>query len=592
MRIPHLRLIAPMMGLMLLLSIVGPTWARHAADRFDGFETDRSGRPPAHWKLGCTVASRTMAEVTRSHPASGRQCVRIVKRGTEDFGNLVQTIEARPYLNQRIRFRAAVRTQPAAPESCAQLWLRIDCTEGRCAFFDNMADRPIRSTQWRAYDIIADVPEDAENILIGVIVNGPGQVWLDDASLTVLGAAGAPAPGPNRLIEGIAVVAVKDFMRLQNSGEAIGSLQFPRYFPIIDDEQFVLGRWIGAKTDQGKRVAISIEKVEPDGNGNLIQTCGISRFPAETGVVITVTSLVLRRERAAPEGDFPIPPADAYPAEVRPFLRSTANIVVDHPDIRGKARELRAETDDAWEIAIAVAELMRENTYRQRGRPDPRLPTSARVLKHGGSCCGSAVCASAILRACGIPAQITYCPAGYVHGIIRFHLRGYGWCRMDATCGVGKLPLVQKIDDRGLVRLYDMPIEMEKIEYAYAWPYHHNTIDDRYQFFSEGEPIAQVRFAARDEAEAAQEGRVAGRVSEPFPHLEPGSWNTVLVIEPWEIEYAEWTELAAASRTAVLAGEMGVFPAVRRLLATHAGGVWVRSRLRQLREFGELPGRP
>jgi len=589
MRTSHLGLIAPMAGLLLLLSAAVPVRAQHAADRFDGFETDRSGKPPAHWNLACTAASRTTAEVTRSHPASGRQCVRLVKRGTEDFGNLVQSLETQPYLHKRIRFRAAVRTQPSAPESCAQLWLRIDCPEGRCGFFDNMADRPIRSTQWRAYEIIADVPKDAEKILIGMIVNGPGQVWLDDASLTVLGPAGSPAPGMKRLLEGVALVAVKDFMRLENSGDAIESLQFPRYFPIIDDEQFVLGRWVGAQTDEGKRVAISIAKVEPDGHGNLIHTYEISRFPAETGVVVTVTSLVLRRERAAPDGKFPIPPASEYPEEVRPFLRSTANIVVDHPDIRNKAREIRAKTDDAWEIAVAVAALMRENTYKQRGRPDPRLPTSARVLKHGGSCCGSAVCASALLRACGIPARITYCPAGYVHGIVRFYLNGYGWCRMDATCGVGKLPLVQKINDRGLVRLYDMPIEMEKINYAYAWPYEHNTIDDRYRFYSEGKAIARVRFAARDEAEARREGRVSGRVSEPFAHLEPGSWNTVLVIEPWEIDDRAWAELTAASREAVLTDETGVFPTVRRLLATHVGRAWIQQQLRQLKQYGDLP---
>jgi hypothetical protein len=590
MRLPHVGLIGPVVGVVLLLLTAAPVWAQSTADRFDGFETDQPGRPPARWSLGCTAASRTTAEVTRSHPASGRQCVRLVKRGAEDFGNLVQSVEVGPYLNKRIRFRAAVRTQPAAPESCAQLWMRIDCPEGRCGFFDNMADRPIRTARWAAYEIIADVPEDAEKLLVGVIVNGPGQVWLDDVSLAVLGAARAPGAWTSRLVHGTAVVAVKDFMRLENAGDAIDSLQFPRYFPIIDDEQFVLGRWVEARTDAGRPVAISIAKVEADGHGNLIHTYEISRFPAETGVVVSVTSLVLRRERAAPEREFRIPRAGEYPAEVRPFLGSTANIVVDHPDIRNKARELRAKTDDAWQVAGAVAALMRENTYKQRGMPDPSLPTSARVLEHGGSCCGSAVCAAALLRACGIPAQITYCPAGYVHGIVRFYLNGYGWCRMDVTSGVGKLPLVQKPNDRGLIRLYDMPIEMEKIDYAYAWPYEHNTIDGRYLFYSGGEVVRTVRFAARDEAEARQEGRVSGRVSKPFPHLEPGSWNTVLVIEPWEVEDAEWAGLAAASREAILTDQTGIFPAVARLLATRAGRAWIQQQLRQLKQYGDLPG--
>jgi hypothetical protein len=61
------------------------------------------------------------------------------------------------------------------------------------------------------------------------------------------------------------------------------------------------------------------------------------------------------------------------------------------------------------------------------------------------------------------------------------------------------------------------------------------------------------------------------------------------VSEPWEIADEAWAELAAASRTAVLDGELGVFPAVRRLLVTHAGRSWIQQQLRQLEQYGDLP---
>jgi len=575
----------------LLISATAAAGQEGPARHYD-FEHDRPGQMPAQWYLGCTVESRTTAEVSRSLPASGSQCVRLTKRGDADFGNLMQSFDARLYRGKRVRFRAAVRVQPAAPDSRARLWMRITRPDNTPGFFDNMRDRPIRTTNWTSHMIDGNVPQDAERVFIGVLVNGRGQVWVDDVVFEVIGDAvrdedvdeARAAP-----IEGVAVVAVKDFMRLENRGKAVADLEFPRYFPAIDDEQFVLGRWVAAATDKGRRIRITIAEVSPDPQGNLVHTYRIPRFPENEGVVVTVTSLVLRRERAAPEGAFPIPSPDEYPEHVRPFLQSTATVVVDQPDIRAAARTIRQTTSDAYAVANEIAALMKANTYTQRGRPDYSLPTSARVLRHGGSCCGSAVCAAALFRACGIPAQITYCPAGYVHGVIRFYLQGYGWCRMDSTSGTGRLPFVRRAAHRGFVRLYDMPLEMETIEYAYAWPFQHNTITDEYKFHSGGEVIPTVRFAARDEAEARRNGRPSGHVLEPFPHLEPGSWNTVFAIEQWEIEEGLWGKLKAESHAATCTDHIALYPKVRQLLGDRADRAWCAKQVRRLKEYGELP---
>jgi hypothetical protein len=232
---------------------------------------------------------------------------------------------------------------------------------------------------------------------------------------------------------------------------------------------------------------------------------------------------------------------------------------------------------------------MKGKCYRQLGTPDPRLPASAIPLRYGGSCCISAVTAAAVLRSCGIPAQITYCPAGYVHGIVRFHLDGYGWCRMDSTCGTGRLPLVEERVHRGLVRLYDMPIEMEKFPGSWGWPYQHSTIDKaRYEFRSGGKVVPSVRFADWDEEQARREKRPSGRVEEPFPHLESGSWNTVLVVEKWKVAGRKWDALVAASRTAVQNGRIGEFQRVLRLLRRYGGESWFNERLRELEGFGKL----
>jgi hypothetical protein len=189
------------------------------------------------------------------------------------------------------------------------------------------------------------------------------------------------------------------------------------------------------------------------------------------------------------------------------------------------------------------------------------LPTSAAVLKNGGSCCASAVAAAAVLRSCGIPAQVTYCPPpSYVHGIVRFYLNGYGWVRMDATSGTGNFPLVQQERDLTLVRVFDTPMKMEQIDYAYAWPYHHNDIDGKYRFLSGGEPVPQVHMQDSDGS-----GQLPF-VQTPFPHLVPGSWSCLLGSERLEKDWADFDALVAASRAAAITTTIGPFEDLARRL--------------------------
>ena len=160
---------------------------------------------------------------------------------------------------------------------------------------------------------------------------------------------------------------------------------------------------------------------------------------------------------------------------------------------------------------------------------------------------------------------------------------------MDATCSVGRLPLVRKNQHRGLVRLFDMPIEMETVETAYAWPYQHKTPRGRYVFLSEGRPAPTVRFAARDEAEAHKAGRVAGWIYEPFIHLEPGSLNMVLDLCEWDLSDANWSDLAAASHDAVTAKETGVLSSVVEALGERLSKDRLEDLIERLEEYGTLP---
>jgi RNA polymerase sigma factor (sigma-70 family) len=59
---------------------------------------------------------------------------------------------------------------------------------GRIFARDDMGDRPISgSTDWTQYQSVEDVPQDANGIVIAVILYGAGEVWADDFQIDIAG---------------------------------------------------------------------------------------------------------------------------------------------------------------------------------------------------------------------------------------------------------------------------------------------------------------------------------------------------------------------------------------------------------------------
>ncbi len=112
---------------------------------------------------------------------------RIDDRTPPGFGTLVQAIAAGPLRGKRVHLRADVRTA-VEPGGFARLGLRVDRTGGKAVFLDTMADRPIRDASWKTYEMEGEVPDDAERIVVLLVMTGGGKVWLDDVALQSVGA--------------------------------------------------------------------------------------------------------------------------------------------------------------------------------------------------------------------------------------------------------------------------------------------------------------------------------------------------------------------------------------------------------------------
>lgn len=101
------------------------------------------------------------------------------------FGAVNQSIDAAEYRGKEIRLIAHVKTNVRGAGNQGQLWLRVDRENMKRGFFDNMADRPIKSNEWKEYKITGRVNDDALNIVFGCFLMGEGQVWIDDFCLFV-----------------------------------------------------------------------------------------------------------------------------------------------------------------------------------------------------------------------------------------------------------------------------------------------------------------------------------------------------------------------------------------------------------------------
>ena len=158
-----------------------------------GFEQGQPGEVPPGW-FNPSVARDNgyTAKIVTDKPESGKQAVLVTlegeRKGPNSFGNLMTFFDATPYRGQRIRFRAAVRAEVEAGNQAA-LWVRVDREGGARGFFDNMADRPITSAEWKTYEISGEVAPDAKAIYLGMMLIGEGKAWIDSASFETLGAA-------------------------------------------------------------------------------------------------------------------------------------------------------------------------------------------------------------------------------------------------------------------------------------------------------------------------------------------------------------------------------------------------------------------
>ncbi len=219
-----------------------------APENFD-FEAGDEGQVPPGWVLpGIFAEHGYVAHTVGDQPDTGARCARLAFEGQRPppagvFGNLMRRFDATLYRGQRVRFSAAVRAAVRAPHR-AQLWMRVDRSEGAAGFFDNMDDRPITSAEWSRHEIEGEVAEDAEWIYVGLILIKEGEAWIDSVVLQVVDPPASATPGPAAPLENL------DF----ESGEP-GRIPVGWISPQFAEENGYAARTVAGEAAAGRRSA-------------------------------------------------------------------------------------------------------------------------------------------------------------------------------------------------------------------------------------------------------------------------------------------------------------------------------------------------
>jgi hypothetical protein len=193
-----MRAIATVFMAAVAFSAASPALQAQSSDLPQGWY--RAGNHPGDYEMA-------------TDPKGGREgkaCAFIRGRSAQPqgFGTLMQNIEAEEYRGKRLRFSAQVKA--AGIVNWAGLWMRIDgppqagSNTPMMLGFDNMQSRSIKGTaDWKRYDVVLDVPNEARVIAFGILLAGAGQAWMDDLQFETVGTdvpvtgTGALAKKPN-----------------------------------------------------------------------------------------------------------------------------------------------------------------------------------------------------------------------------------------------------------------------------------------------------------------------------------------------------------------------------------------------------------
>lgn len=141
---------------------------------------------PANWSLAGKDPTHFVA-IQDMNGWNGKPMLVLRPKSVSEMGwaTVMSTFRADQYRGKRVRFSAMMKTD--AVQGWAGMWMRIDGATTPGLAFDNMQNRPLKgTTSWKRYDVVLDVPIDADVISFGFLTNADGTAYFSAPTIDVV----------------------------------------------------------------------------------------------------------------------------------------------------------------------------------------------------------------------------------------------------------------------------------------------------------------------------------------------------------------------------------------------------------------------
>ena len=104
---------------------------------------------------------------------------------SREWTSFVQTISVVSKTKTKFKVEASVKLVTEDIFAKAAIWARVDNKNDEVAFFDNMADRPIKSDTWQIYAIEGTIDSNSKSLNFGGLCKFNGQFYFDNFKLYI-----------------------------------------------------------------------------------------------------------------------------------------------------------------------------------------------------------------------------------------------------------------------------------------------------------------------------------------------------------------------------------------------------------------------
>lgn len=146
---------------------------------------------PKGWVTGGNKPDNYESGIVKGEGRNGGNyaSIKSLANKVKGFCTLRQSIFASGYSGKKIMLSVYMKSQQVSIHKWAGFWLSIDDKMYSATMKEDTKDKTTRSwsSDWKKYEIVAEVPHKANYINFGGQLAGPGQLWFDDIQIEVVG---------------------------------------------------------------------------------------------------------------------------------------------------------------------------------------------------------------------------------------------------------------------------------------------------------------------------------------------------------------------------------------------------------------------